>query len=502
MKNTERKKFLSAVQLGLIGLMLMPSGVPVMAAAPGTVVINEVAWAGSTDSANDEWLELYNTTSAAVDLSNWKLRDDGVDAFTFPVGSSIAARGYLLMEDSEGVTNLPADLIFNMSLANTGDSLQLVDAAGVVIDTVNRSGGAWYAGSSTTFASMERKDAAAGDLALNFAASTGAGVQTGVGAAIIGTPKTLNSASTVQAGTAQIKAEFSPVSGQINQVVKLQVKAENLTDLFAYGYELNYDATLLEYQGVVPGTFLSDSGLVTTSFQAGLKGGELGKLLVAEARTIDPKIGRNGSGLLFEVNFKVKVESPTGATVSFAAGSFSSSPSADLSVVLVPATLNTAPTVIAPVTGLAIVEGVGRYQLKLSWTASTSAPDHYRVERKNSHGQWTVLAGVNALEFVDQDAVNGGGALIPDLIYNYRVTAVKAALTSTAVEISGQDSRGVKGDNNRTDLVDGRDLERLAKQFAATDLIAGFDPLIDTTYDGVINGSDLIDIGATFAQKY
>jgi hypothetical protein len=98
--------------------------------------------------------------------------------------------------------------------------------------------------------------------------------------------------------------------------------------------------------------------------------------------------------------------------------------------------------------------------------------------------------------------VDGGGALIPDLIYNYRVTAVKAALTSTAVEISGQDSRGVKGDNNRTDLVDGRDLERLAKQFAATDLIAGFDPLIDTTYDGVINGSDLIDIGATFAQKY
>jgi hypothetical protein len=287
MKNTERKKFLSAVQLGLIGLMLMPSGVPVMAAAPGTVVINEVAWAGSTDSANDEWLELYNTTSAAVDLSNWKLRDDGVDAFTFPVGSSIAARGYLLMEDSEGVTNLPADLIFNMSLANTGDSLQLVDAAGVVIDTVNGSGGAWYAGSSTTFASMERKDAAAGDLALNFAASTGAGVQTGVGAAIIGTPKTLNSASTVQAGTAQIKAEFSPVSGQINQVVKLQVKAENLTDLFAYGYELNYDATLLEYQGVVPGTFLSDSGLVTTSFQAGLKGGELGELLVAEARGRD-----------------------------------------------------------------------------------------------------------------------------------------------------------------------------------------------------------------------
>ena len=502
MKNTERKKFLSAVQLGLIGLMLMPAGVPVMAASPGTVVINEVAWAGSTDSANDEWLELYNTSSAAVDLSNWKLRDDGVDAFTFPVGSSIAARGYLLMEDSEGVTNLPADLIFNMSLANTGDSLQLVDAGGAVVDTVNGSGGAWYAGSSTTFASMERKDAVAGDLAVNFGASTGVGARTMIGSAIVGTPKALNSVSTVQAGTAQIKAEFSPASGQVNEIVKLQVKAENLTDLFAYGYELNYDSALLEYQGVIPGNFLSDNGVVTTSFQAGLKGGEVGKLLVAEARTIDPKLGRSGSGLLFEVNFKVKAETPAGAMVTFAAGSFSSSPSSDLSAALVPATLNTAPTVIAPVTNLAIAEGSGRYQIKLTWAASTSVPDHYRVERKNAHGQWTVLAGVNALEFVDQDAVNGGGNLIPDLIYNYRVTAVKAALTSTAVEISGQDSRGVKGDNNRTDLVDGRDLERLAKQFAATDLIAGFDPLIDTTYDGVINGSDLIDIGATFAQKY
>lgn len=497
-----KKKVLGLVQMGVIGLMLGQNVLPAMAAAPGTVVINEVAWAGSADSANDEWLELYNTTGAAIDLSGWKLRDDGVDAFTFPAGASIAAHGYVLIEDSEVVTNLPADFIYNMSFANTGDSLQLIDGSAVVIDTVNGSGGAWYAGSSSGFASMERKDALTGDVASNFASSTGSGAQASAGAAIVGTPKTLNSVSTLPVGSAQIKTEFSPTSASLNQTVKLQVKAENVTDLFAYGYELNYDPALLEYQSVVAGDFLSEAGAVSTSFQSGLKNGELGKLLVAEARTIDPKVGRNGNGLLFEVSFLVKAEVVGGATVNFGSDSFSSSPSGDLALAMLPATLNTVSSTVEPVTNLTITEGAARYQIKLNWNASVSAPDHYRVERKDAHGQWKILAGVTGNEFTDQDGVVDGGNIVPDLVYNYRITAVKGQLTSTAVEIAGQDSRGLKGDNNRSDLVDGRDLERLARHFAETDQSVGFEVLVDTTYDAVINGSDLIDIGATFAQKF
>jgi len=38
------------------------------------VVINEVAWAGTQCSANDEWIELYNNTSEAIDLTGWVLK--------------------------------------------------------------------------------------------------------------------------------------------------------------------------------------------------------------------------------------------------------------------------------------------------------------------------------------------------------------------------------------------------------------------------------------------
>jgi hypothetical protein len=75
-------------------------------------------------------------------------------------------------------------------------------------------------------------------------------------------------------------------------------------------------------------------------------------------------------------------------------------------------------------------------------------------------------------------------------------------VTSVPVEITAQDSRGLRGDNNRSDLVEGRDLERLARHFAETDQSAGYDWLVDTNYDGLVNGSDLIDIGANFAQSF
>ncbi len=503
----KNRKRLALVQVGLLGVTLMSGMVrfdTVLAAAPGAVVINEVAWAGSSDSANDEWIELYNTTGAAVELSGWKLRDDGVDAFTFPAGASVAAHGYVVIEDSENVvSNRTADLIYNMSLANTGDSLELVDEASAVIDRVNATGGAWYAGSATTYASMERIDALTGDLAANFAASAGgSGALASAGSVVLGTPGLVNSGSVPPADQTLIKAIFAVPDAQVGQTVKMSVKAENVSDLFAYGYELSYDPALLEYQGVTMGGFLGEAGAVSTSFQSGLKAGQAGRLLVAEARTIDPKVGRSGSGELFTVDFKVLSGEGASVPVNFAAGSFSSSPAGDMSVSLLPASLNVTIANVDPVTNLQVTEGVDRYSIRLNWSASVSLPDHYRVERKDAHGQWVVLAGVTGTEFVDRDGVNGGGAIIPKLAYQYRVSAVKGTLASAGVEISAQDSRGIKGDNNRTDLVDGRDLERLARHFAESDSAAGFDPLIDTTYDALINGSDLIDLGAGFAQQY
>ena len=37
------------------------------------VVISEIAWAGTTSSFNDEWLELANNTVTDIDLAGWQL---------------------------------------------------------------------------------------------------------------------------------------------------------------------------------------------------------------------------------------------------------------------------------------------------------------------------------------------------------------------------------------------------------------------------------------------
>lgn len=473
------------------------------AAAPGAVVINEVAWAGSVNSSNDEWLELYNSTGATVSLSGWKLKNNGVVVFTFPAAASIAANGYFLIEDAENsVSNVTADAIFNMSLVNSGASLQILDASDAIIDTINGAAGAWYAGSVTTHATMERKDTNAGDVASNFASSTGSGALASTGGAIVGTPRALNSVSSAPIGATAVKAEWSVANALPNDVVKLTVKVENVSDLLDYGLEINYDPTLLQFQNAVADNFLSNSGAVATSFQSGLKGGTPGDLLIAEARTIDTKVGISGSGNLFEVNFKVIGAADSNASVSFAGSSFLASSTADITANMQGASLAIGAAIIAPVTTLVASEGSGRYQIKLSWIASTSLPDSYRVERQDAHGNFVVLGGTISTEFTDQDSVVGGGNIIPGLNYHYRVMALKGAALSTPVEISAMDSRGVKGDNDRTDLVDGRDLEKLARHFAELDTAVGFDALADTTYDGRIDGSDLIDIGANFAHKY
>ena len=70
----------------------------------GPITINEIMYHppdlavgtnNAVDDARDEYVELYNLTTNAVDLSGWRLRGDS--EFVFPSGASIAASGYLLL---------------------------------------------------------------------------------------------------------------------------------------------------------------------------------------------------------------------------------------------------------------------------------------------------------------------------------------------------------------------------------------------------------------------
>ena len=68
--------------------------------APLTVVINEVAWAGTQSSSNDEWIELYNPSSQAVLLDGWTLKAaDGSPNIS--LSGTIPAGGYFLLERTD-----------------------------------------------------------------------------------------------------------------------------------------------------------------------------------------------------------------------------------------------------------------------------------------------------------------------------------------------------------------------------------------------------------------
>jgi hypothetical protein len=121
------------------------------------VLINEVAWAGTLADANDEWIELHNPTSSAINLTGWILVATDTSP-TISLSGTIPAGGYFLLErsDNNTVSDITADIIYTGGLADTGEALTLYDNFSNIIDTANNDGGGWPAGVAGSRTSMER----------------------------------------------------------------------------------------------------------------------------------------------------------------------------------------------------------------------------------------------------------------------------------------------------------------------------------------------------------
>ncbi|MCK4961595.1 MAG: lamin tail domain-containing protein, partial [Anaerolineales bacterium] len=63
---------------------------------PQAVLINEIAWAGTLASSNDEWIELHNPGPNEIDLTDWTLTDDGDINLTLT--GTIPAFSFFLLE--------------------------------------------------------------------------------------------------------------------------------------------------------------------------------------------------------------------------------------------------------------------------------------------------------------------------------------------------------------------------------------------------------------------
>ncbi len=135
------------------------------------VFFSEIAWAGSSLSAADEWIELTNQTSQPIDLSGWSLIGATSSPYVFPAESLIPSNGTFLLSNyahtnsNSTLHTAPQIVTTLVSLPNDKLNLTLLSPQGSVVDSAGN-GGAPFAGISGgtgsatdgRFRSMERRD--------------------------------------------------------------------------------------------------------------------------------------------------------------------------------------------------------------------------------------------------------------------------------------------------------------------------------------------------------
>jgi hypothetical protein len=106
---------------------------------PLRVKINEINYNPSRNTLATEFIELYNPTAAAVDMSNWRFAN-GV-SYVFPPGTAIPAGGYLVVAENPtvltGLYGISALGPWTGGLSSDGEEIELRDAAGATVDRVD-----------------------------------------------------------------------------------------------------------------------------------------------------------------------------------------------------------------------------------------------------------------------------------------------------------------------------------------------------------------------------
>ncbi|PKL36543.1 hypothetical protein CVV38_01405 [Candidatus Peregrinibacteria bacterium HGW-Peregrinibacteria-1] len=485
----KKMKRLLARCLMLTILMLNIAHVSPVFAEEGKVVINEVAWDGSLDSSVDEWIELYNPSPVAVDLAGWVILDDVTTEYIITEGV-IAPYGYFVIADNVNVfSNRTPDTIIPISLANAGDSLELRDDNDVSIDMVDTSS-KWFAGGGTGKASMERinplGDGSDGD---NWnAATTSNGAKGRSGSSILGTPGTIN--SQYDGFGVRVSFEYSNVAPN-GETITIPVVVADAVDLYAFAIDVIYDESVLEFSAVREGDFLT-AGSDSTSFYGVLENGNPGTLVVGNARLVNPPNGTDGAGTLFEMDFLVKEGVSRTTGIAFSSNSSVSNSIGDMPANFLALEVNVGAGTAPQFSDVEAKEGADRFSVELTWEGNA---DNYFVYKKSALGSFDLLGQPEGKSYVDNQNI------IPGVEYSYRVVAVLNGVT-VQEEVTGSETRGLQGDADRNDRVDGKDLESLARAYGSELGNERYNPLIDFNFDGVIDGGDLVSLGANFGRTF
>jgi uncharacterized repeat protein (TIGR01451 family) len=317
-----RKIYLAAACL-LGGLLVMVFvgglGGPAQAAEAAVaadaldVVINEVAWMGTTASSSDEWIELYNNTDSPVDIGSWAIygADTGV-CFNFAdaesVTTTIPAHGYLIyanaqdnVRDSGGVSIVDIwDTSIGLNNTSPGQIVLYDDSncAGNVIDTANQSTGDWFAGDNGDKKTMERKSpTGSGTDGANWCTNDGTTIsgQDAGGNPINGTPKAQNSCYQPPVGD---EADLSvvktgPITADPGSVITYSIVVSNAGSSTA-------TTTLLTDTLPSAVDFITQTSTFTFSQPGGVLFWEMGDVLTGAQNliTITARVTDTAAGLL------------------------------------------------------------------------------------------------------------------------------------------------------------------------------------------------------------
>lgn len=177
---------------------------------PPSVIISEIAWAGTETSSSDEWIELYNASDQDIDLSGWVLEDETAQLnldFSKAKNKEIKFHSYYLIErgDDNTISDISADFVspFSGGLNNSdgkGERLILRNSSKEVIDEINFLEG-WPAGDNKEKTTMERISPDApgnnpGSWKTNNKIEINGKDEKNI--SILGTPKKINSASSIE----------------------------------------------------------------------------------------------------------------------------------------------------------------------------------------------------------------------------------------------------------------------------------------------------------------
>ena len=125
-------------------VVLVTSSRTAIAAPP--VVINELHYHPADDNPAAEFLELYNPTGGAVDLTGWCF--DGIN-YCFPAGSVIGPAGFVVITPDQ----------YGGALSNSGEEIILIDSTGDLAEGFTYDDAElWPASADGHGASLQRRD--------------------------------------------------------------------------------------------------------------------------------------------------------------------------------------------------------------------------------------------------------------------------------------------------------------------------------------------------------